>query len=131
MDPQTLKEWESEYSRRARFNAGIAYDIERVIYAVFYEFDENQEPRFSIFSRVWKESRKRCVNNGILIIDELNNLQIRSWDSTYRLKPFDYFVTPHRRVFTRRGLSFASLNLLKWLPFPARNIKAFLRLPQK
>ena len=57
MDANVLREWEQEYGSKLKFNAGIDYDIERVIFAVFYEFDENQEPRFSIFCQVWKESK--------------------------------------------------------------------------
>ena len=64
MNEEVPKEWEIEYNTRLRFNAGVEYDIERVIYAVFYEFDESQEPRFSIFCKVWKESKLGLIFCG-------------------------------------------------------------------
>ena len=43
-------------------------------------------------------------------IDEMNIFQIQSWDGIYWFAlPLNHFVTPKRRVFNRRGLSFASL----------------------
>lgn len=59
-----LAEWDKEYSRKLRFSAGVDYDVERVIYSVFYEFDENQEPRFSRFCAVWKESKLGLIFCG-------------------------------------------------------------------
>ena len=39
--------WEREFSMNTRPTAGVEEDIERVVYAVYDDFDENQEPRFS------------------------------------------------------------------------------------
>ena len=85
MDKEVLKEWEKEYNTQLKFNAGVEFDIERVIYAVFYEFDESQEPRFSIFCKVWKESKLGLIFNGR---DSFRDLYELSTDIFFRVKKY-------------------------------------------
>jgi len=85
MDANVLREWEQEYGSKLKFNAGIDYDIERVIFAVFYEFDENQEPRFSIFCQVWKESKFGLIFCGR---DSFRDLYELTTDILYRVKQY-------------------------------------------
>ena len=47
MDAKVLLGWEREYSINTRPSAGVAADLERAVYAIFDDFDENQDPRFS------------------------------------------------------------------------------------
>jgi len=56
MDDHVLEIWVHEFSTPIRLESGVSEDIERVIYNVFNQFDESQEPRFSSFAAIWKES---------------------------------------------------------------------------
>ena len=47
MEAKVLLGWEREYSIHTRPSAGVATDIERAVYAIYDDFDENEGPRFS------------------------------------------------------------------------------------
>eukprot|EP00088_Acartia_fossae_P028632 TRINITY_DN2944_c0_g1_i4.p1 TRINITY_DN2944_c0_g1~~TRINITY_DN2944_c0_g1_i4.p1 ORF type:complete len:357 (-),score=51.12 TRINITY_DN2944_c0_g1_i4:58-1128(-) len=59
-----IREWELSCQEVTRFCAGVEEDIEQFIYSIFYEFDEQYEPRFSLFTRLWKESKLGLIFCG-------------------------------------------------------------------
>ena len=44
--------------------AGIDEDIEATMYSAFQEFEKEAGPRFSAFTKVWKDSSFGCIFNG-------------------------------------------------------------------
>jgi len=57
-------EWEFLCNPGFRFYTGVKEDLEQFIYSVFYIFDERHDPRFTIFSKAWKESNLGLILNG-------------------------------------------------------------------
>ena len=44
--------------------AGIDEDLEATVYSAYQEFEKSDGPRFSAFTKVWKESSFGCIFNG-------------------------------------------------------------------
>lgn len=57
-------EWEFLCTPGFKFYTGVREDLEQFIYSVFYIFDEKHDPRFTIFSKTWKESNLGLILNG-------------------------------------------------------------------
>jgi len=74
MEKHVLHEWEKLFTPKIKFNAGVDFDIERVIYNIFYEFDGSQEPRFSIFSKIWRETKLGLIFCGRESFRDLSEL---------------------------------------------------------
>jgi len=85
MDANVLQEWDRKFTTKMTFNAGIDFDIERIIYSIFYEFDKNQQPRFTIFSKVWRESKLGLIFCGR---ESLRDLYDLTGDIFYVIKQY-------------------------------------------
>ena len=44
--------------------AGIDEDLEATVYSAYQEFEKSEGPRFSAFTKVWKDSSFGCIFNG-------------------------------------------------------------------